>query len=198
MQQSCNREKYALTAAAVGGEGVVMWRKDWADRFGSVASTLCALHCALCAFLPVVFTVAGVGFLLSERAEWAFSIVAILFGLGALGLGWRQHRSKQIAALFIVGVFGILASRGLEMGSHHGHGDDHHEVQEHAEATEDHGAEKHHDDHAAEGDDHHDDHADGEDSMHLIGAAVGVAAGFILLMGHILNIRTARRYREED
>ena len=186
-----------------------MWSKEWADRFGSVASTLCAVHCALCAFLPVVFTVAGVGFLLSERAEWAFSIVAVLFGLGALWFGWRQHRSKQVAALLIVGVLGILASRGLEMGSHHhGHGEEHHEDAEHAEASDGHDAEKHHDEHAEEGaghhDDHaegeaghHDDHAEGEDSSHLIGAAVGVAAGLILLIGHILNIRAARRCREE-
>ena len=98
------------------------------DRLGSVASTLCAIHCAICAFLPVIFTAVGLNFLLNQSAEWLFSLVAIAFGVGALILGWRRHRSKTVAALLTLGVVGILASRGLEMGSdHHGHDDAHHE-----------------------------------------------------------------------
>ena len=166
-----------------------MESNEWTDRFGSVASTVCALHCALCAFLPVVFSALGVGFLLGQGAEWFFSIVAILFGVGALAISWRQHRSKKVAALLIVGVVGIMASRGLEMGSdHHGHGDEAHQADEHSD--------EHADEHS---DEHSDEHADEhDDSMHLMGTFVGVFAGLLLLFGHISNIRAARRCREES
>ena len=160
------------------------------DRLGSVASTLCAIHCAICAFLPVIFTAVGLNFLLNQSAEWLFSLVAIAFGLGALILGWRRHRSKTVAILLTLGVVGILASRGLEMGSdHHGHDDTHH-----GEAVAD-GAEEHHDE--ADHDEHGEAHDEHDDGAHTLGAVVGVLAGTTLLFGHLLNIRTFRRRREE-
>ena len=160
------------------------------DRLGSVASTLCAVHCAICAFLPVIFTAVGLNFLLNQSAEWLFSLVAIAFGLGALILGWRRHRSKTVAILLTLGVVGILASRGLEMGSdHHGHDDTHH-----GEAVAD-GAEEHHDE--ADHDEHGEAHDEHDDGAHTLGAVVGVLAGTTLLFGHLLNIRTFRRRREE-
>lgn len=169
------------------------------DRFGSVASTVCALHCGICAFLPVAFSAFGLGFLLSEQTEWLFSIVAIIFGLGALVFGWRKHRSKRVAAFLIVGVFGIVTSRVLEMGSDHHHdGDTHHSEDAHAEVAD--GSDAHEAEHqqAAHADEHdeHGDHDDEEDITHLAGALVGVFAGLILLFGHLSNIQAARRYRE--
>ena len=87
----------------------------WTDRFGSVASPLCAIHCALCGFLPAAFTTLGAGFLLGHLAEWIFSITAMVLGLGALILGWRQHRSTGVAVLLALGIVGILSSRLIEM-----------------------------------------------------------------------------------
>ncbi len=151
---------------------------------------MCAIHCAICAFLPVIFTAVGLNFLLNQSAEWIFSLVAIAFGLGALVLGWRRHRSKTVAALLVLGVVGILASRGLEMGSdHHGHDDAHHE-----EAVAD-GAKEHHDE--ADHDEHGEAHGEHDDGAHTLGAVVGVLAGTTLLFGHLLNIRAFRRRREE-
>jgi ABC-type nickel/cobalt efflux system permease component RcnA len=181
-------------------DGVNMASHELTDRFGSVASTLCALHCGVCAFLPVAFSAFGLGFLLSEQTEWLFSIVAIIFGLGALFFGWRMHRSKRVAAFLIVGVLGIMTSRALEMGSDHHHdGDAHHSADSHVEGGDgpdahesDHQREAHADEHG----DHEDHHDDEEDIVHLAGALVGVFAGFILLFGHLSNIRAARRYRE--
>ena len=186
---------------------------DWADRFGSVASTTCAIHCAICAFLPVMFSATGLGFLLGPRTEWTFAIVAILFGLAALVYGWRQHRSRRVAGLLAAGMVGLLVSRGLEMGvdhhdhgAHHGeeeeaHAEDHHGEEEDAHAEDHHGAEgdAHAEDHhgaeeGAHADDHHEE--DG-DLVHLAGALVGVFAGLTLLMGHLSNIRAIRRCREE-
>lgn len=185
-----------------------MMSNDLTDRFGSVASSICALHCAICGFLPVAFSALGLGFLLGQKVEWMFAIMAILFGLMAMFLGWRQHQSKRVAGFLIVGVVGIMVSRGLEMGSdHHDHGSDaHHEEVGHAETAPhgaDHEGEEHHEDHAvSEGKKHSDGHADhegeGEDLSHMAGAIIGVLAGLTLLLGHIFNIRAARRYREES
>ena len=35
------------------------------DRFGMVASSLCAIHCAICSLAPAIFGAIGLGFLLS-------------------------------------------------------------------------------------------------------------------------------------
>jgi len=182
---------------------------EWTDRFGAVASSLCAIHCAICALLPVAFAALGVGFLLSHKAEWLLTLVAVLFGGFALNLAWRTHRSQKVMALLLVGILGLFASRGIEMGSEH---DDHHGDEHHTQVEE---AGEHHADgsgHAAmnehahkegedgHGDDHHgqeDEHHAENDGLHLMGAGVGVLSGLLLFFGHMLNIWTARRCREE-
>ena len=91
------------------------------------------------------------------------------------------------------------------MGSeHHGHHDGAHDVAEvhgkaHGEAhdaksphLEKKPDDAHGVDHGAESDEH-DEH---ESLGHMMGAAVGVVAGLILLVGHLFNIRTTRRCRE--
>lgn len=208
MRLGCNKLIVAIFVANIHHGELSMMSNDLTDRFGSVASSICALHCAICGFLPVAFSALGLGFLLGQKVEWMFAIMAISFGLVALFLGWRQHRSKQVAGFLIVGVVGIMVSRGLEMGSdHHDHGTDaHHEEVGHAETAThgaDHEGEEHHEDHAAsEGEHHSDGHADhegeGEDLSHMAGAIIGVLAGLTLLLGHIFNIRAARRSREES
>ena len=182
------------------------------DRIGAVASTLCAVHCALCALLPAAFTALGLGFLVGHETEWLFTLVAVGFAFGALILGWRQHSSVKVAGLLAVGIIGLLASRAIEMGSdHHGHDDAaHHGAEVHGKAhDEDHGdttthlEEKADGVHNAEPGEHqkHEEHeADEEhDSLgHMVGASVGVLAGFILLVGHISNIRATRRRRMQS
>ena len=176
----------------------------WTDRFGAVASSLCALHCAICALLPAVFAVLGVGFLLSHEVEWLLTLVAVLFGSAALNLVWRTHRSRRVAGLLIVGIIGLLASRGLEMGAEHDdhHGDESHAHAEHAD--EHHTASEEEHDHETEEGGHHDEgeedghHGEGEDVMHLLGAGVGVLSGLLLFLGHLFNIRAARRRRKGD
>ena len=172
---------------------------EWADRMGSFASSICALHCAICGLLPMAFTALGLGFLLGHEAEWILSITAIVLGLGALGLGWRQHRSRWVAGMLMVGIVGLLVSRGLEMGIGHEdhHGSSHHEGEEHAESDElgdAHEEDAHTSEHSEE---HHDAEPEDGDTAHLVGTLVGVFAGLLLLVGHIFNIRMARRCREE-
>ena len=138
------------------------------DRAGMLASSVCAVHCVVCALLPAAFGVLGLGVLSGAVAEWGFTLVAIAFAAGALSFGWRRHRSRGIALLMILAVAGLLASRGLEGGEGHHH-DEHH----HAESGEAHGGEG------------------------LAGTAVGVLAGLMLLTGHLLNMRAIRRCSED-
>lgn len=172
-------------------------RAERLDYFGMAAGSLCAVHCALTALLPAVFSVIGLEILLAHQAEWALTLVAVAFAGGALVLGWRQHRSSWVATCLVLGIVGLLASRGLEeVGSpHHGHhGDDHTTVAERpvasgAEAAPDHGTSP--DDHDGE---HGDEpHAMFEVDLHLAGAAVGILSGIILMIGHLLNFRLTRR-----
>lgn len=132
------------------------------DQAGAVASTLCAIHCAICALLPAAFGALGLGMLLSQTAEWAFTIVAVSIAGGALILSWRQHRSVAVAGLLSLGIVGLLASRVLEMGSdHHHHGD--HEGEEHHDEVV-HAENAHHDSTTDKHEDHHDE---GHDEKHV-------------------------------
>ena len=152
---------------------------------GSIASGLCAVHCALCGLLPLAFTSLGLGVLLGHGAEWVFSITAIALGLIAMIWGWLQHRSTGVAVIFAIGILGLLGSRWLEMSGEH---DEHHHAGHH-EQTEHSETDGHKDTHEA--------HAGMEDSSHLVGTFVGVGAGILLLLGHTLNLRAARRCREQ-
>ena len=120
------------------------------DQAGAVASTLCAIHCAICALLPAAFGALGLGMLLSQTAEWVFTIVAVFIAMGALVLSWRQYRSIAVAGLLGLGIVGLLTSRVLEMGSDHHHGEhhaNHHHEDEHAEDAHDSTTDKHGDHH---------------------------------------------------
>ena len=190
------------------------------DKIGALASSLCAIHCALCALLPAAFGAIGLGFLMGHEAEWAFTLFAIAFAGGALALGWRRHRSRAVVAVLLLGIVGLLASRAIEMGSghhdHHGHGERHHQEHEDARASEQgHHEDEHHHDHQDD-DAHHASHAqhgehgehgehgdahaasehgahEDEGGAHLFGAIVGVLAGLMLLIGHVMNLRATRQ-----
>ena len=160
------------------------------DRAGAWASGVCAVHCAICVLAPTVFTSLGVGMFLSHEAEWVLTVMAIAFGCGALSLGWRAHRSSAVLLLIVLGMAGLVVSRGLEMGSDHHphHGQQHGEgkrLDEHANKDPHGGAE----------DKHQDEHEE-QDPTHLAGAALGVLGGLLLASGHVLNMRAIRRTRE--
>ena len=181
------------------GAGLADARIERIDRFGVVASSLCAVHCAATALLPATFGILGLGWLRAHEAEWVFTLVAVAFAAGALTLAWGRHRSTWVAALLAVGIVGLLASRGLESGSaHHGHhGDPHHAHAEHGAMAENGTAtprEKHGPEHAEGA--HGSAAVLGEDfpaDFHQVGTVVGVLAGLVLLAGHFLNIRMTRR-----
>ncbi len=191
------------------------------DRVGAVASSLCAIHCAVCAIFGAWLIAEGYEELVSHELEWGLTLFAIGFGAVALYWGWRQHRSKLVAGLLVLGMVSLLTSRALEMGSdhEHGHGDHHghHEEEHHGEkegsehhasgehADENHEGEKHegekHEGEKHEGEEKHAEHADEHhgdgDALHDIGAAAGVGGGLLLFLGHIFNIVAVRRWRDE-
>lgn len=170
---------------------------DRVDLMGSVTSSLCALHCAICALIPSTFGALGLGFLLTQQTEWTLSIVATSFAISAGYLGWRIHRSTLVVAVLTLGVVGLMTSRSLEMDSHHHdqHGGSHSEEMEHAtieKVHSDHGVHVH-----KEGFEKSNEYGSKAVSMHSLGSIMGVLGGILLFIGHMLNIRTSHRFRKE-
>lgn len=146
------------------------------DKCGAVASSLCAIHCLLCALFPAVFSLLGLGVLLGQKAEWIFTLIAIGFALVALVFSWRRYRSVAVATLLVLGIAGLLTSRVLEMGGdhHHGHHGHHekthhdkhgskdHAHKEHAHKDHDHKAHEHKA-HKHDSNEHHGHHHDKKD-----------------------------------
>lgn len=169
---------------------------DRLDRVGAVASSLCAVHCAVCALLPAAFGALGMGVLLGHEVEWVFTLIAVVFAAGALISGWRRHRSVRVAGLLALGIAGLLASRGLEMGAAHPehHGEAHHPTTDPEASPGDavvHAAQPI----ARPADERGGLHSTHADAAHFAGTAVGIFAGLTLVLGHLLNIRTSRRCR---
>lgn len=168
-------------------------RSERIDRIGAVASTACAAHCAVCALLPAAFGALGLGILLGHEAEWIFSILAIAFAVGALVLGWRRHRSASVALLLVLGIAGLLTSRGLEMGSGH---HDHHGEARHAEVHTDDAAATEPEPHGQADADSVESHVSASilgEASHFAGTVVGVLAGLLLFAGHLVGLRASRR-----
>ncbi|MDA8016917.1 MAG: MerC family mercury resistance protein [Thermoanaerobaculia bacterium] len=92
------------------------------DRIGVFASSACAAHCALSAFLPSALGALGLGVLLGHEAEWGFVLVAVAFAATALLLGWLRHRSGFVAAVLAIGIGGLLLARMMEEAGSSGAG----------------------------------------------------------------------------
>lgn len=71
------------------------------DKFGSTASILCAVHCALLPIAISVLPALGLSALAWSGFEWAFVCFATLFGLFSLWLGYKRHRVYR-ALLFLI------------------------------------------------------------------------------------------------
>ncbi|RYG31556.1 MerC domain-containing protein [bacterium] len=79
-----------------------------ADRIGQIAGTICAVHCVLTGLALGLLSVAGLGFLGSEPAEFGFIGVTVTVGLWALVHGIRRHHS-WIPAMVFIGALGCIA-----------------------------------------------------------------------------------------
>ncbi len=176
-------------------------RDERLDRLGAVASGLCAVHCAAAAVLPTALGALGLGFVLGQGAEWAFTLLAVVLAGAAMVTGWRRHRSVTVMVLMTLGVVGLLVSRGLEMGGHHGdhhghHAEMHASLEPNPKASQN--AHDHRDSHNRSPATHHEndggvgEDGEGSEEHHMAGAAVGIIAGLLLVGGHVLGIRKTR------
>jgi len=89
------------------------------DLVGAFNSTLCAIHCMVVAFLPGWMALLGLGALADGEAEWGVTILSVLVASVALRSGFRHHRSRLAAALFVIGIIGLLAGRVWEESAEH-------------------------------------------------------------------------------
>jgi len=83
----------------------------WIDRFGSVASAVCAIHCLLLSLAPWLISALGLGVLANESFEWAFFVFAVGFALAAAWWGYRLHRTWWVLTGFSGGLLLLIAGR---------------------------------------------------------------------------------------
>lgn len=84
------------------------------DRLGAIASCVCALHCALCAFAPALLILAGLGILVSHMVEWMFALLAAVVAVAAARRGYCSCGSWTAPVMLLTGVVVLLAGRFTE------------------------------------------------------------------------------------
>lgn len=85
------------------------------DGAGTVAGSLCALHCGLSALAPGLWTLLGLGSLMAPIWEWTFLLVALAVALLAARVGWRRHRDRRVLGAFGLAVGLLVSARAIEM-----------------------------------------------------------------------------------
>ncbi len=75
-----------------------------ADRIGTTASFLCAIHCALLPFVLAALPLMGLEFLADHRFERGFVLFACMLALVALVRGFRRHQQPLPLLLAIPGL----------------------------------------------------------------------------------------------
>ena len=144
------------------------------DKIGMAGSSLCALHCVICAFVPGLLTILGLEAFVSHQFEWGLTIFAVTFASFAMWVGFNKHQSKRVATLFLVGIVGLLLSRYLEAGSDHRGEPSYHSLS--PEATNSQPSVT-------------DQGKQGVGDLHLLGSLLGLSSGLIIASGHMLSIR---------
>jgi len=84
------------------------------NRMGAITSTVCALHCALCALAPALLSVLGLSVLISHEAEWIFTILASIIAIAAAIKGYCQCESWKKPMMFVTGILILLIARSTE------------------------------------------------------------------------------------
>ncbi len=79
-----------------------------ADRVGTAASFLCAIHCAALPFVLALLPVLGLSFLADHRFERGFVLFASLLALTSLIGGFRRHHQPVALMLAIPGLLLLL------------------------------------------------------------------------------------------
>lgn len=178
------------------------------DKLGASFSALCALHCALCASLPGLLLVLGLDMLLSSRSEWIFTLLIISVAFFSLYQVRKSQKPSIVTKLLLVGILGLLASRGIETGTHHHHEASLHEASLHEESLNE--TKYHHlqDTHNATSqtqstrgsEEHATTASPHEDTplvdLHMAGAIIGILSGILIFSGHLLSLKNAESTKE--
>lgn len=80
------------------------------DRWGALASGLCAVHCAVVGLAMGLLPVVGMEFLAYPLVDVGFFATAIFFGVWAARTGKRKHGSWVPARVFAVGLLMVMFS----------------------------------------------------------------------------------------
>jgi hypothetical protein len=78
-----------------------------ADSVGSVASLVCAAHCAILPLVIAGLPSLGMGALASAGLEWAFVIFASVLAITSLWQGYRKHRVYRALAFLVPGLIAV-------------------------------------------------------------------------------------------
>jgi hypothetical protein len=74
-----------------------------ADRIGVIASTLCAIHCAVTPFLLLLLPTFGKMWA-HPATHWGMALVVVPIAIIMMTSGYRKHRRKWIVAIGSAGV----------------------------------------------------------------------------------------------
>jgi len=90
------------------------------DRWGTIASTICAIHCAVTGIAVSVLSIIGFTTLQSPILEWGFLGFALVFGGWAAVRGYSKHKSAFPILVFLLGFVLLAGSHIVEPKSHGG------------------------------------------------------------------------------
>lgn len=97
-------------------------RVERLDRAGTVASFLCAIHCAALPLVITLLPLLGLNFLASEPVEWLLLVVSACLGVISICFGFRKHRSPRVWGLAGTAIALLFLAR---VWAHSGHGHTH-------------------------------------------------------------------------
>ncbi|MCP9496933.1 MAG: MerC domain-containing protein [Pyrinomonadaceae bacterium MAG19_C2-C3] len=84
------------------------------DRFGIIASCVCAVHCAVMPALVGLLPLLGLGVIADERVEWTLVAVAALVGMASLLPTYFRHHGRATPLLiFAAGLTLIFVGKTL-------------------------------------------------------------------------------------
>ena len=85
--------------------------QSW-DRIGIVASSACAVHCAVLPFAVAALPFVGLQHLGDERLEWTMVLLTAVVGLVGHARAYRfNHRHLAPALIFIAGLLLVVGAR---------------------------------------------------------------------------------------
>ena len=88
------------------------------DRFGTLGSMLCAVHCALLPVAIALLPSLGIATWLGDGFERGFVMFATLLSLFSVVWGWRRHGNVRALWLLIPGLSALWLGISVEVLHH--------------------------------------------------------------------------------